>query len=77
MRDKEVDFVAKKGDRLLYLQIACLLTEEQTVRREYSPLESIPDNYEKFVVSLDDLTLPSNNGIRHIQAWRLNDLLLL
>jgi hypothetical protein len=26
---------------------------------------------EKFVVSLDDITLPSNNGIIHIQAWNL------
>ena len=32
---------------------------------------AIHDNYEKFVVSLDDILLPSNNGIRHIQAWRL------
>jgi len=30
---------------------------------------------ENFVVSLDDMTLPSNQGIRHIQAWRLQDFL--
>jgi predicted AAA+ superfamily ATPase len=75
MRDKEVDFVARKGDRLIYLQSVYLLSDEQTVRREYAPLEAIQDSYEKYVVSLDDITLPSNSGIRHIQAWNLAGLL--
>ena len=75
MRDKEIDFVAKKGDRVIYLQSVFVLADEQTYKREYAPLEAIPDNYEKFVVSLDDFSLPSNNGIRHIQVWDLCSLL--
>jgi len=75
MRDKEVDFVAKKGDRLIYLQSTYLLVDEQTTQREYAPLEAISDNYEKAVVSLDDISLPSNKGIRHIQAWKLHEIL--
>jgi predicted AAA+ superfamily ATPase len=75
MRDKEVDFVAKKGDRLIYLQSTYLLVDEQTTHREYAPLEAISDNYEKAVVSLDDISLPSNKGIRHIQAWKLHEML--
>ena len=75
MRDKEVDFVAKKGERLIYLQVAYILIDEQTARREYAPLESIQDNYEKIVVSLDDIKLPSNQGIKHVQAWELAKLI--
>jgi uncharacterized protein len=75
MRDKEVDFVAKKGDRLIYIQSTYLLVDEQTTQREYAPLEAISDNYEKAVVSLDDISLPSNKGIRHIQAWKLHEIL--
>jgi len=75
MRNKEVDFVAQKADRTLYLQCAYLLADEETIRREYSALEAIPDNYEKAVVSLDDISLPSNNGIKHIQAWRVREIL--
>lgn len=75
LRDKEVDFVAKRGDRIVYLQCTYIMTDEQTFRREYSPLEAIQDNYEKAVISLDDIALPSNNGIRHIQAWKLKELL--
>ena len=54
-RDKEIDFVAKKEDRVIYIQSSYILADEQTIQREYSPLESIEDNYEKFVVSLDDI----------------------
>ncbi|WP_165041338.1 ATP-binding protein [Dysgonomonas sp. ZJ709] len=75
MRDKEVDFVAKKGDRVIYLQSTYLMADEQTAKREYAPLEAIQDNYEKFVVSLDDISLPSNEGIKHIQAWNLSKIL--
>lgn len=72
MKDKEVDFVARKADRTLYLQVAYIMADEQTARREYAPLEIIPDNFEKIVVSLDDIALPSNQGIRHMQAWNLS-----
>ncbi|GHV14813.1 ATPase [Fibrobacterales bacterium] len=75
MRGKEVDFVAKKGDRLIYIQAAYLLIDEDTAKREYAPLESIADNYEKWVVSLDDVSLPSNNGIKHVQAWKLEKII--
>ena len=75
LRDKEIDFVAKKDDRVIYIQSSYILTDEQTIKREYSPLESIEDNYEKFVVSLDDVAFPSKKGIKHVQAWGLGDLL--
>ena len=74
-KEKEVDFVARKGDRTVYLQSTYMLVDEQTMRREYASLESIQDNYEKLVVSLDDFCLPSNEGIRHVRAWELHGLL--
>ena len=70
-KEKEVDFVARKNDRLIYIQSAYTLSDEKTAVREYMPLEMIRDSYEKMVVSLDDFVLPSNNGIRHVQAWNL------
>lgn len=76
MRDKEVDFIARKGERVVYLQSTYILVDEKTIEREYSPLELIQDNYEKIVVSLDDVQLPNRDGIKHIQAWRLSEYLL-
>ena len=74
-KEKEVDFIAWKGDRTIYLQSTYMLVYEQTVRREYASLEAIQDNYEKLVVSLDDFCLPSNEGIWHVRAWELHGLL--
>lgn len=74
-RDKEVDFVAMKDDRVIYLQATYMLETEQTIEREYASLLAISDNYEKYVVSLDEVQLPSREGIRHIQAWNLKDIL--
>jgi predicted AAA+ superfamily ATPase len=73
MPNKEVDFVAKKADEKFYLQCAYLLLDEETIKREYASLEGINDNYPKIVVSLDDIAMPNNNGIIHIQAWKLHD----
>lgn len=75
MKNKEVDFVAKKTDKFLYVQSAYLLMDEETIKREYASLEGINDNYEKIVVSLDDITLPQNKGIKHVQAWLLSTFL--
>ncbi len=74
-RNKEVDFVARKADRIIYLQSTYLLADEATVKREYASLEAINDNFEKLVVSLDDIALPSKGGIKHIQAWNLGEYL--
>lgn len=72
---KEVDFVAQKNDIKIYVQCTYLLHNDETLEREYSALESIKDNYPKLVVSLDDISLPQRNGILHVQAWKLEEML--
>lgn len=74
-RTKEVDFVARKGDRIVYIQSCYLLGDDATIKREYSALESVDDNYEKYVVSLDDVKMPNLKGIKHLQAWDLHNTL--
>lgn len=75
MTNKEVDFVAKKADKIVYLQSAYMMIDKETTQREYSSLEAIKDNYEKIVVSLDDVQFPQNKGIKHVQAWNLQQSL--
>ena len=72
LRNKEIDFVANKNDRTIYIQVAYLLVEPETIEREYSGLRAIPDNFEKYVISLDEIQLPNVEGIKHILAWQLN-----
>lgn len=75
LRNKEVDFIAQKADRTIYLQSTYMLTDEATVEREYSALKAIDDNFEKVVISLDEITMPLNEGIRHIKAWELDKIM--
>lgn len=73
--NKEVDFVANKASETLYVQCAYLLQDESTIEREFAALETIKDNYPKVVVSMDDVVLPSRNGILHVQAWNFESFL--
>jgi uncharacterized protein len=68
-RSREVDFVARKGDRTLYMQVAWSIADEATSKREYDVLNGIMDHNEKILVTADDLRLPDYRGIRHQLAW--------
>jgi len=71
IRHKEIDFVIEKNNDTKYIQVAWQLTSEETIHREFGNLEIIPDNYEKMVISMDELPMGNYNGIRHIQAWEI------
>ena len=63
----EIDFVAEKGGMTIYLQVAYLITDDKTIEREFGNLLKIPDNYPKFVISMNPMMRPQNyNGIKHL-----------
>ena len=68
LRAGEVDFVAYKGGKVIYVQVAYLLSSEDTIAREFGNLAKIKDNYLKFVVSMDPVSgeLSEYPGIRHL-----------
>lgn len=70
---KEIDFVAKKRDELIYVQACVTIPEDST--RETDNLQEIPDNYPKYVVTLDRLATGNENGIRivHLEDFLLAD----
>lgn len=63
--DKEIDFVASKNGEKLYVQVCYLLADDRTVEREFGAYRGIPDNYPKYVVSLDEISR-SKDGIKHL-----------
>lgn len=71
--NNEVDFVALIGNSRIYVQVSYLLASDETVEREFSVLETIPDNYPKYVVSMDEIDR-GRNGIKHMN---IRDFLLL
>lgn len=64
---KEIDFVGRKGDEVVYIQSCYILADEMTKEREFGNLRAIHNNYPKYVVSLDEWTSGSNvDGIKHL-----------
>ena len=51
--DYEVDFVAENPNQIVYYQVTKSLDNEDVKFRELRSLESIPDNYEKIILTLD------------------------
>ena len=70
----EVDFVVRKNDITEYFQVTASLTDENTFRREITPLRNIKDNYSKTILTLDRFTLGNYEGIKVENAvdWLLD-----
>ena len=62
--DLEIDFIAEKQGKKIYIQVAYLFANDETIKREFSVFNSVKDSYPKYVVSMDDLDF-SQNGIIH------------
>lgn len=64
---REVDFVARRGDLVVYIQATYQLPDETTRQREFGNLLALRNSYPKYVVSLDEWTSGSiTEGIQHI-----------
>jgi len=74
LNNLEIDFVAQKSDRIIYVQVCYLLSNEKVVAREFGNLLQIKDNHEKYVVSLDDVKFSNYEGIIHLHPWELMNI---
>lgn len=61
----EIDFVATKPNKKIYIQVAFSIPNEETKKREFGAYDNINDNYPKYVISLDKITY-EYNGIKHV-----------
>lgn len=73
IKDKEIDFIAEKNKEIKYIQVCYLLSDESVIEREFGNLEMIDDNYEKIVLSLDEINFGNRKGIKHIPVWEFID----
>jgi len=62
----EIDFVAEKDGRKIYVQVTHTILSDDTERRDLSSLESIKDNYPKYVVVTEDQWPSDHEGITQI-----------
>ena len=61
----EIDFMAVKGAEKLYVQVTATLMDENTRKREFHALETVKDNFPKYILSMDRHDF-SRDGIRNI-----------
>ncbi len=61
--DMEVDFVVAGQEGTKYVQVALSVRDEKTLERELRSLESIPDHYPKYLLTLDYDSV-DHNGIK-------------
>ncbi len=48
---KEIDFVAKRGNETVYIQVSDNIADSKTFQRELEPLTKIRDNYPKMILA--------------------------
>lgn len=71
----EIDFIATKRDKRLYIQITREIHSEKTEKREYDRLLEIKDNHPKYLLRTDEFAGGNDRGIKtmHIADFLLSD----
>lgn len=71
----EVDFIAETPNEIIYYQVSLSIQDEKVKERELRSLESIKDNYEKIILTMDKTMNKDYNGIKVINLieWLLLD----
>lgn len=64
VKDKEINFIAKKEKSLSYYQISYKIRDEKTRERIFETYNSITDNFPKYVLSMDHSNF-SQDGVIH------------
>lgn len=70
--NSEIDFIATKDGQKEYYQVAYILHDENTIKREFGVYQKVKDNFPKYVISADHFDF-SQDGIIHknIIKWLL------
>lgn len=69
----EIDFIAINEEGTEYYQVAYTVADDEVLKRELKPLDSISDHNPKFLLTMDDEPLTSHNGIKQMNVldWLL------
>lgn len=67
LRAREIDFVCQRPNQQKYVQVAYIISDEETRKREFGRLQDIKDNHPKYVISATPLVKSNDyEGIKHL-----------
>ena len=71
----EIDFVVVKGNDKGDYQVSLSVRDEGTLKRELDPLESLSDNYPKYLLTMDNDPVIQHDGIKQLYVldWLLEE----
>lgn len=73
LRDAEIDFIVKnRNGEIEYYQVSWEISNQETEKREFAPLEKVKDNYPKYLLTTESFT-QNRAGIIHknVFEWLL------
>jgi uncharacterized protein len=71
---REIDFILEKHGKKIYIQVAYLLADETVIERAFGNLRLIRDSWPKYVISMDEISFGTLEGIEHIRAWEMEKI---
>ena len=73
--DAEIDFIVVKGEEKAYYQVSLTVRDAETMKRELAPLQSVSDNYPKFLLTMDNDPVVWHEGIKqqYVLDWLLEN----
>ena len=66
MIDGEIDFVAQKGNKTFYIQVAYSIVDENTRKREFAPFAKLDNQHKKIIITSDEYDF-STSTVEHIK----------
>ena len=64
--NREIDFVATKGNKKYFIQVAYSVVEDKAYKRELSAFDKLDNSHQKILITNDDLDY-STSTVRHIK----------
>lgn len=63
MRNREIDFVVERGDKVEYIQVAAEISDAETRQREIGNLLAVGDNYPKKIITISATPFATWDGV--------------